>query len=104
VYTAQRVDAHNAKRSLHVDTNPVTANLDIACQALFWADILAEEERWEHAPSEIRPNQGENLAMSASFGMADNELIPEEGWYDEEEPNYNYATGSTNGGVIGHFT
>ena len=29
---------------------------------------------------------------------------PEIGWYDNEEPNYNYATGQSNGGVIGHFT
>ena len=59
---------------------------------------------WEHAPREIRPGQGENLAYSASFGM-ERELIPEIGWYDDEEPNYDYATGSSsNGGVIGHFT
>ena len=32
-YTAERVEAHNEKRDLHVDTNRVTANLDIACQA-----------------------------------------------------------------------
>ena len=29
---------------------------------------------------------------------------PEIGWYDNEEPNYNYATGQSTGGVIGHFT
>jgi len=105
-YTAKRVDAHNAKRNLHVDTNPVTAaDIEVSCQAYWWANKMAEEEFFDHAYGDDRPSdQGENLAKSASWGRIHAELVPEIGWYDEEEPNYNYATGGSNGGVIGHFT
>jgi len=46
--------------------------------------------------------------MSWGGGSWDNwqqsEMTPEIGWYEEEEPHYNYRTGRSNGGVIGHFT
>ena len=65
---------------------------------------MAVEEFFAHEDREDRDGLGENLAMSASWGRIHAELVPEIGWYDEEEPNYNYATGGSNGGVIGHFT
>ena len=65
---------------------------------------MAVEEFFAHEDREGRNGLGENLAYSASFGRIHSELVPEIGWYDEEEPNYNYATGTSNGGVIGHFT
>jgi len=54
----------------------------------------------------LSPSQGENLAWRwAAPTLGTNDDWEEEGWYDSEEPNYDYSTGgSSNGGVIGHFT
>ena len=48
---------------------------------------------------------GENLFWSAgpSVGSDDQAVAAVQAWYDEIE-NYNFNTGQTNGGVIGHFT
>ena len=53
-YTNTRISEHNARRGLHMDTNDVSMNLDIACQAKVWANYLALENKWEHAPWEDR--------------------------------------------------
>ena len=53
----------------------------------------------------LNPDQGENLAWRWSAPLlGTNDDWVEEGWYDSEEPNYNYGSGTSNGGVIGHFT
>jgi len=54
----------------------------------------------------LNPRQGENLAWRWGTTLSINEDWEEEGWYDKEEPNYDYNTGE---GVdpriaIGHFT
>ena len=91
-YTQERVIVHNERRSRHRNTDPVSLNLDIACQAKEWAEHMAVNDAWGHAPSSERPGQGENLAMSGTTGTP-GELVPEIGWYDNEEIYYDYSTG-----------
>lgn len=105
-----RVEEHNARRRRHLNTPDVSANLDIACQAKQWADYLAINDRWEHAPRQDRqsPPQGENLAMMWTSGTIDTHT-PETGWYDREIDYYDYDTGTFVEGApanaqIGHFT
>ena len=63
-----RVTQHNLKRQLHENTNDVAYDLDIACQAKTWADHMANNDSFAHAPADQRPGQGENLAMTWSTG------------------------------------
>ena len=44
---------------------------------------------------------GQNLHLSSYPTTAESVL---DGWYTSEEVNYDYDTGSSKGGVIGHFT
>lgn len=69
---------------------------------------MAVNDAWGHAPSSERPDQGENLAMSGTTGTP-GELVPEIGWYDNEEIYYDYSTGdfistAPPNAQIGHFT
>jgi hypothetical protein len=49
-YTGVRVLEHNQRRRLHRNTPDVSLNLDIACQAKTWANHLAENFIFQHAP------------------------------------------------------
>jgi len=120
-YNQLRLRIHNEKRRLHQNTPDLEFDLDIACQAQYWAlehakrvqelagtsvdggDRLVHYNELDLTP--LNPRQGENLAWRwRAPALGANEDWEEEGWYDREEPNYNYATGGSNGGVIGHFT
>ena len=49
-YTELRVTEHNIRRRLHENTPDVSNNLDIACQAKVWANHMAVNNAWGHAP------------------------------------------------------
>ena len=51
--------AHNAKRALHQDTNPLTWSDTLAQHAKAWADYLAENDEFHHDPN--LNGEGENL-------------------------------------------
>ena len=51
--------AHNAKRALHQNTNPLTWSDALAQHAKAWADTLAANDMFKHDPN--RGNEGENL-------------------------------------------
>ena len=110
-------------RALHVSTNALTFNLDLACQAQYWANEHAFRvneldgvvptnpgDRLVHyseaAPdTPLVPAQGENLAWRwRSPSLLEDDRWEEKGWYDDEIGNYDFATGTSTGGVIGHFT
>ena len=90
-----RVTQHNLKRQLHENTNDVAYDLDIACQAKTWADHMANNDSFAHAPADQRPGQGENLAMTWSTGTLPTVYTPETGWYDDEIPFYDWVTGES---------
>ena len=41
---------HNERRARHQDTDPLSFNLDIACQAASYADYLDVTGTFSHAP------------------------------------------------------
>ena len=51
--------AHNAKRALHQNTDPLTWSDTLAQNAKEWADYLAKEDKFEHDKN--LGAQGENL-------------------------------------------
>ena len=57
--------AHNAKRALHQNTDPLTWSDTLAQNAKEWADYLAKENKRDHDPS-IKGVQGENIYWSRS--------------------------------------
>ena len=56
--------AHNAKRALHQNTEPLTWSDTLAQQAKAWADHLVETNTFQHDPNNT--NAGENLYWSFS--------------------------------------
>ena len=54
--------AHNAKRALHQNTNPLTWSDTLAQEAKAWADTLAETNTFAHDKN--RGKVGENLFKS----------------------------------------
>merc|ERR1712013_450545 len=103
-----QLNVHNEFRSGHVSTANLTYNVDLAKQAYEYACHLATVVgKLEHAKSEDRPNQGENLYWQWSSKdenlVATNVTAPAaQAWYSEIE-DYNF-TDHTKTGVVGHFT
>ena len=67
---------------------------------------MAENDDFSHASgSDIESGHGENLAYSGSTGTLP-PFTPELGWYEGEEPFYDYVTGTKTDPAeqIGHFT
>ena len=111
IYNFKRLKHHNKRRALHQNTDPLVFDLDIACQAQYWAtehamrveeldDITVNDDRLVHYNDDkldlpaLNPRQGENLAWRwRSPKLLANNDWEEEAWYDSEEPNYNYETG-----------
>ena len=57
--------AHNEKRALHVDTNPLTYDATLAQYAQTWAKHLAELGTLQHNDQLQDLGQGENLYFFA---------------------------------------
>ncbi|XP_066935539.1 uncharacterized protein [Clytia hemisphaerica] len=97
--------AHNAKRALHRDTSSMTYDMDLAKRAQTYAEYLLEFKQWKHDDfrtyNGYETGVGENLYWSSSASGASTNAVTS--WYDEIK-NYNYETGKSNGGDIGHFT
>ncbi|XP_066935561.1 Golgi-associated plant pathogenesis-related protein 1-like [Clytia hemisphaerica] len=96
--------AHNAKRALHKDTPPMTYDMDLAKRAQTYAEYMLENKQWKHDPYRkhgYKGGVGENLFWSSSAFKSSTHGV--NAWYNEIK-NYNFGTGKSNGGVIGHFT
>ena len=101
VYT-DLVNQHNTLRTKH-RVGKLTKLKDIATMALATAKNCAKLKTLKHSSDSYSGQPvGQNLYVS-TWGPTAKDIL--QGWYYEEEPNYNYNTGkSKNGGVIGHFT
>jgi len=93
---------HNELRALHQNTKPMVLDKQLCSEAQNYANKLAFQiRRMKHSACD---GYGENIYWSR--GRAD---TPEDAvracqsWYDEIH-NYNWHTGQSNGGMIGHFT
>ena len=62
------LEAHNAKRALHQNTNPLTWSNTLAQEAKAWADTLAETNTFAHDKNSGKV--GENLYMSTGFSSS----------------------------------
>ncbi|CAH3109232.1 unnamed protein product, partial [Pocillopora meandrina] len=91
--------AHNERRALH-GASPLVWDETLVEHAQVWADHLAATGKIHHDPN--RDGEGENIAWFKGYKTADCEdaLV---GWYDREEPLYNYEKPEFSPGT-GHFT
>jgi len=93
--------AHNAKRALHQDTNPLTWSDTLAKNAKRWADELARDNKFEHDPN--LKGEGENLSWySSSGGTVMSCAKAVDSWYSEIK-DYDYNDPKF-GSKTGHFT
>lgn len=60
------LNEHNARRALHINTEPLRYNIEFERQAQEWADHLAKTKTFEHATYKQRHGLGENLAYRYS--------------------------------------
>ena len=94
---------HNSIRVKH-NSGALTKLDDIAALAQVTANGCVEAGGLVHSGNSYN-NQwlGQNLYVCGGMTPTADSVL--EGWYTEEEVNYDYNTGtSKNGGVIGHFT
>jgi len=90
------LDKHNEYRALHVGTDPLQYDAQLAADALVWSTHLADIEDLVHANS----GDGENLAWSSNPNASDTWSTT--AWY-EEICLYDYADPGF-GFDTGHFT
>eukprot|EP00111_Clytia_hemisphaerica_P004062 TCONS_00011639-protein len=97
--------AHNAKRGLHKNTPSMTYDMELAKRAQTYAEYLLEFDEWKHDAfrkyNGYESGVGENLYWSSSASRTSTNAVVS--WYNEIN-NYNFTTGKSNGGDIGHFT
>ena len=99
---ADYTSVHNTFRCLHCDTPIATRSASLEADAQAYADSCPTG----HASD--RNGAGENLYWAGFTGSPPtvdaSYTAALAGWYTNEEVNYNYQTGTSNGGVTGHFT
>ncbi|XP_037617514.1 cysteine-rich venom protein TEL1-like [Sebastes umbrosus] len=98
------VNKHNALRR---GVQPTASNM---LEMSWSSEAAANAQKWanscsmNHSPASSREIStsgcGENLYMSSFENTWENAI---QSWYDEVK-DYRYGVGSTNGGVIGHYT
>ncbi|XP_066914606.1 venom allergen 5-like isoform X2 [Clytia hemisphaerica] len=98
------LDSHNAKRRLHQNTPLMVWNQKLADRSQTFAEYLSANNKFEH--DSFRRNGfsssiGENIYKSSSSSRTSENAVT--AWYNEIK-NYNFGTGDTKGGAIGHFT
>ena len=99
---------HNYLRSLH-GAKPLVLNENLNEMAQKYAKILAKKKIMEHSKNRNLKGKegqwvGENLHCKNSSGTIEYKCGEmSKGWYSEIE-DYNFKTGKSKGGVIGHFT
>ena len=101
-FYSQLVTQHNTLRSKH-RAGALTKLAAIATMAKKTTDQCAKLGKLQHTKDYYQSQPvGQNLYLSSRAPSAADVL---QGWYYEEEPHYNYATGkSKDGEVTGHFT
>lgn len=101
-FATECVDAHNAVRSLHVDTPNVQWSDEIAAGAQAWAEHLVELGEMRHASSGYGENIYSAWFSGCSFRTCSNAVLA---WYKEIH-DYDFSTtkAKTENAVIGHFT
>lgn len=89
----------NSYRAKH-SAERLTIDSALTRDAQAYADKMARNNLWEHDQTTAA---GENLfQMCASDSYPSGEGATDD-WYSEEK-NYNYGSGTSKGGMIGHFT
>jgi len=106
-YAVGQLAKHNAYRAKH-GSPPMTLDNDMNKAAQEYAEKLVKIGALVHAGSNERNGNGENLWMGCIMYMGGpggdtGSEDATKSWYDEIN-NYNFQTGKSNGGVIGHFT
>eukprot|EP00294_Goniomonas_avonlea_P013752 CAMPEP_0114553636 /NCGR_PEP_ID=MMETSP0114-20121206/7775_1 /TAXON_ID=31324 /ORGANISM="Goniomonas sp, Strain m" /LENGTH=347 /DNA_ID=CAMNT_0001738615 /DNA_START=12 /DNA_END=1055 /DNA_ORIENTATION=+ len=98
------LDQHNAYRCMH-GANPLTWDSALEASANTWANTRAAAGcGMVHSTPPSTDPYGENLAWGSVPTYFDSFIEGAvDAWYDEVA-NYNFATGASNGGTIGHFT
>jgi len=102
-YAAGQLAKHNAYRAKH-GSPPMTLDNDMSNAAQEYAEKLVKIGALVHSDSSDGENlwMGCTMYMGTSAGDTGSEDATKD-WYDEIN-NYNFQTGKSNGGVIGHFT
>ena len=91
---------HNSYRAMH-GASPVTLNSQLSIQAQSWAEHLYLTDSFFH--SNHQSQYGENLYKKMAYPSLNYQSQASDSWYSENV-NYDYTTGTSTGGVIGHFT
>ena len=99
---------HNHLRSLH-GAEPLTLNNDLNEMAQNYAKVLAKKKKMEHSEDrKLKGHEGEwvgenlyCLRFSGQINYGSGQMS--KAWYSEIK-NYDFKTGISKGGVIGHFT
>ena len=96
-FALEAIKRHNILRACH-NAQPLMFN----CEIMKISQAYAETKPDGHSGTEFNGQwMGENLFWS--WGMDLTGDIPVDDWYSEIK-NYNFETGTSKGGVIGHFT
>jgi len=84
---------HNQKRNLHFTDINLSYSIELERAAQAYANVLAQNGRFEHDPNNHIKGYGENLyAYTKNEPISIDEAMIH--WYDDEEPLYNYNDGS----------
>lgn len=104
-FDARVLAAHNRERS-SLGVEPLNWNPTLARSAQAWADRLAADNAFEHAPENVADPQGENLWAGTKRHFSIERMV--DGWVREKQhfkPG-RFPDNSTTGRVedIGHYT
>uniref|UniRef100_A0A3Q2DQD9 Cysteine rich secretory protein 3 n=1 Tax=Cyprinodon variegatus TaxID=28743 RepID=A0A3Q2DQD9_CYPVA len=104
--SAEQTEIVNKHNTLRRGVNPTASNMmkmswnkEAAANAQAWAATCSMQHS-SSSSREITSGCGENLYMSSSKNTWSNAI---QTWYNEVK-DYRYGVGSTNGGVVGHYT
>ena len=92
---------HNKYRVLH-SVPELKFDQELCDIAQKYAEHLAKNRLFEHSHAKIKGEpMGENLYMCSGFQPNGGDAVTS--WYNEIK-DYDFKTGNSKGGVIGHFT
>jgi uncharacterized protein YkwD len=105
------LDAHNALRAKHTDTDPLCYGVsgnDVTFSSQSWSNKLAADKSFDHS----KGSYGENLAMAGTSGTVPAKspayVASTNAWYDEIK-DWDYSTNAKSASapgnaMTGHFT
>ncbi len=99
------IRVHNEKREIYFSDTPLTYNIELENEAQLYANILANNGKFEHdTENNHKNNYGENLyASTEDRPLTIDDAMPN--WFEKEEPHYHYEDGSCDIGFqCGHYT